>query len=102
MKTLKEGGPPVVMICANKRPEGAPKPSCGHHGAEDLRGWLKDQLKAEGLWGKKVRVLTVSCLDVCPSAGVVCSLDGGKTLELADAETERDELLRRCRALAEG
>ena len=49
-----------------------------------------------------MRVITVSCLDVCPSAGVVCSLDGGKTLELVDAETERDELLGRCRALAGG
>ena len=55
----------VVLVCAQTRPDGAKKPSCGHHGASELRAWLKTRLREEGVWGR-VRVVTTSCLDVCP------------------------------------
>ena len=95
MKELKPRFQRLVLICNAQRPVGAQKPSCGYNGAPELRRFLKKQLKAEGLWGKDVRVLTTSCLDVCPKDGVICSFDNGATLHLVDAEGERDAILRR-------
>ncbi len=95
MKELKPRFRRVVLVCDTQRPEGAEKPSCGFHGAAGLRGFLKKRLKAEGLWGKDVRVLTTSCLDVCPNEGVICSFDNGETLHLVDAEGDREAILRR-------
>lgn len=97
MKQLKPCFQRLVLVCDTSRPDGAEKPSCGHHGAADLRRFLKKRLKAEGLWGKDVRVLTTSCLDICPNAGVVCSFDNGKTLELVDATEDGEAILERLR-----
>jgi len=87
----------LVMVCNNTRPDGAPKPSCGHHGAEDLRTWLKDQLKERGLWGT-VRVVTVSCLDFCPVVGIAVSLQGAcrePETFIVDGFADREKLLER-------
>ncbi len=89
----------VVLICNNTRPPGAPKHSCGDHGAWELRKWLKRELKKEGLWGEKVRVVLTSCLDFCPSEGVVCSFDRGRSLVKIDAQTDREIALERIREL---
>jgi hypothetical protein len=48
----------------------------------NIKGYLKDRLKAEGRWGP-IRVVTSSCLDICARAGVTVLLDplgegGGK------------------------
>lgn len=91
----------LVVMCNHKRPDGAPKPSCGHHGADELRGWLKDRLKEDGLWGR-VRVVTASCLDVCPKFGIVVSLperEGTSRTVLVNGTTDREELLSQMRAL---
>src|SRR5690606_1986341 len=53
-----------VFICTNKRPEGAPKPSCGHRGGEAVRDAFKKQLAALGLH-KVVRANQSGCLDAC-------------------------------------
>ena len=37
----------LVLVCNNQRPEGAPKPSCGHQGASELRDWLKRSILEE-------------------------------------------------------
>ena len=100
MQVKWSGG--LVVMCNHKRPDGAPKPSCGHHGAEELRTWLKARLREEGLWGR-VRVATASCLDVCPKAGVVVGLpekDGESPVFLVDPERHRESLLERLRELA--
>ena len=93
MKELKPRFRRVVLVCDTQRPDGAEKPSCGYHGASELRRFLKKRLKSEGLWGKDVRVLTTSCLDVCPNEGVICSFDNGETLHLVDAEADREAIL---------
>lgn len=93
MKTVKSTTQHLVLLCNRQRPPGSRKPSCGHHGADALRDWLKDAMKAEGLWGDAARVAPVDCLDVCPNAGVVVAFDGGATLYLVDPETEREEVL---------
>ncbi len=94
----------IVLLCSMSRPEGAPKPSCGHHGAEELRGWLKAELQQRGLWGR-VRVVTASCLDVCPQEGVTLSFQGksgaGDTF-VFDAQEERGALLERIIERTEG
>lgn len=38
-----------------------------------LRCWLKDRLKAEGLW-PRVRVLTTSCMGICAAGKITCAL----------------------------
>jgi len=88
----------LVLVCDNARPPDAPKPSCHPQGGAELREWLKDQLKREGLWGR-VRVLGTSCLDVC-GKGVTVALDGGRERLILDPETEREALLSRIRELA--
>ena len=94
----------LVLLCSKARPAGAPKPSCGHHGAEELRGWLKAELQQRGLWGR-VRVVTASCLDICPQEGVALSFQGaggsGETFVM-DAQEERMALLERIIEQAEG
>lgn len=100
MRPLKPCSAELVLLCNRKRPEGAAKPSCGFHGADALRGWLKDQLKAEGLWRDGVRVVAVDCLDVCPKEGVVVGLDGGSRLLLVDPEADREALMQLLRESA--
>ncbi|MCB9760196.1 MAG: (2Fe-2S) ferredoxin domain-containing protein [Alphaproteobacteria bacterium] len=100
MRPLKPLPHALVLLCNRQRPPGAAKPSCGFHGADALRGWLKQRLKEEGLWGQAVRVSPVDCLDICPKAGVVIGLDGGRRLLLVDAEADREALLEELRALA--
>ena len=93
----------VVLVCAQNRPDGAKKPSCGHHGATELRAWLKTRLREEGVWGR-VRVVTTSCLDVCPSRGVIVSFqgeNGDHDLRLMDAQKDRQALLEEIMALEE-
>ena len=93
----------VVLVCAQSRPDGAKKPSCGHHGSAELRAWLKTRLREEGVWGR-VRVVTTSCLDVCPSRGVIVSFQGEKgdqDLRLMDAQKDRQALLEEIIALGE-
>jgi len=38
-----------IFVCLNARPEGAPQPSCGHRGAEELYYRLKDLVRERHL-----------------------------------------------------
>ncbi|MEH1959670.1 MAG: (2Fe-2S) ferredoxin domain-containing protein [Nostoc sp.] len=51
----------VCSQCANEQ--------SGSTASEDLENWLKSRLKFEGLWGE-FRVVSTSCLGVCPRMGV--------------------------------
>jgi hypothetical protein len=91
----------LVVMCDHRRAPGAPKPSCGNHDAEGLRAWLKEQFVLEGLWGR-VRVVTASCLDVCPASGVALSIQGvrgDKTVRVVDPHEDRQALLEEMTAL---
>jgi hypothetical protein len=63
----------------------------------NLKGYLKDRLKAEGRWGP-IRVITSSCLDVCARGGVTVMLDPlgnperGAQCLVIDPLTAREEL----------
>ena len=87
----------LVLVCNLCRPEGAPKPSCGHHGGEELRTWLKEQLLERGQWGT-VRVVTASCLDFCPKEGITVSIQGAEgepMTVIVDGLSDREALLGR-------
>ncbi len=70
----REGGLALVCEkCLNVRfPEDFPE----HAGDErlQLRGWLKDRLKSEGLWGP-IRATGTTCLDVCAKGRVTVLID---------------------------
>lgn len=87
----------LVLICHNARPPDAPKSSCGPHGAEALRAWLKKRLQEDGRWGP-IRVVHTGCLDYCPHAGVCVAIQrhrGARECLVVDARTEREALYRK-------
>ncbi len=53
-----------VFFCTNRREQGAA--CCAGHGAQELRDYAKQRIKALGLDGKgKVRVNSAGCLGRC-------------------------------------
>ena len=59
-----------VFFCTNRRAAG--EACCADHGAEDLRAYAKDRIKALGLSGPgKVRVNSAGCLDRCEQGPVL-------------------------------
>ena len=59
-----------VFFCTNRRAAG--EACCADHGAEDLRAYAKDRIKALGLSGAgKVRINTAGCLDRCEQGPVL-------------------------------
>ena len=54
-----------LFVCANRRPDGAPKGSCAARGSVELHAKLKEMLKQRGLAQTGVRACTSSCLDTC-------------------------------------
>ncbi len=83
----------VVLVCTNRRPDGAPRPSCGRHRAEALRTWLKEACRQAGGPLAEVRVLATSCLDVCPDRGVAVALEPAGRCWVADAGEDGPRLL---------
>jgi (2Fe-2S) ferredoxin len=53
-----------IFVCTNQRPPDDPKGSCGEKGSEELRAFLKSELKRLGVKGT-VRVNAAGCLDQC-------------------------------------
>ncbi|MEH1967230.1 (2Fe-2S) ferredoxin domain-containing protein [Nostoc sp.] len=58
----------LVLVCSQCANE-----QSGSTASEDLENWLKSRLKFEGLWGK-FRVVSTSCLGVCPRMGITVVL----------------------------
>jgi len=59
-----------VFFCCNQREPGAR--CCNNHGAQDLRDYAKQQVKALGLSGTgKVRINQAGCLDRCDEGPVI-------------------------------
>ena len=83
----------VVLVCANERGPESTKPSCGRIPAEELKGWLKAKTRADGGPPSEMRVLTSSCLSLCPEQGIAVSLMPGNRLLQVDPEADRQALL---------
>ena len=59
-----------VFFCVNQRKEG--EMCCNNHGAEDVRAYAKDRIKALGQSGEgKVRINSAGCLDRCGEGPVL-------------------------------
>ena len=52
-----------VFCCVNERPEGHPRGSCKHKGAEKLRNYMK--ARAKELRIPRIRINAAGCLDRC-------------------------------------
>lgn len=83
----------VCEKCGKKlaSPADAPNPS------HALKDWLKKQLLARDLWGAN-RVVTASCLDICPEGKVAVAFTSDRPdletwAETVDPERERDRIL---------
>lgn len=82
----------VVLVCNNQRPDGAPKPSCGRMQGESVKAWLKPRLRELDGPAGQCRVLTTSCLDVCPRDGVAVALLPGNEVVVVDPVADREAL----------
>lgn len=82
----------VVLVCNNQRPDGAPKPSCGRQRGDALKAWLKGELREAGGAAAGCRVLTSSCLDICPADGVAVALLPQDVAWVVDPEADREAL----------
>lgn len=59
-----------VFFCCNQRPQG--EACCNNHGAQQLRDYAKDKIKALELNGPgKIRINNAGCLDRCTEGPVI-------------------------------
>ncbi|MBS1962807.1 MAG: hypothetical protein JST04_11360 [Bdellovibrionales bacterium] len=70
---------------------GSPNPS------QELKDWLKKQMLGRDLWGAS-RVVTSSCLDICPEGKVAVAFTSDRRdleawAEVVDPVEERDRIL---------
>ncbi|MED5372208.1 MAG: (2Fe-2S) ferredoxin domain-containing protein [Myxococcota bacterium] len=93
MKQVPAACPHLVLLCGMERGPGAQNPSCGPLGSEDLRRFLKSELKARGLWRKQIRVATVDCLGICSGQGVSLQLPGQDGVYIVDPQKDREQVL---------
>ena len=83
----------VVLICKNQRAPGASKPSCGEEPGAELKSWLKNKARVSGGALSEARVLTTSCLNLCPDDGVAVAIEPGSRAMIVDADYDREALL---------
>ena len=58
-----------VFFCCNQRPQG--EACCNNHGAQQLRDYAKDKIKALEINGPgKIRINSAGCLDRCAEGPV--------------------------------
>lgn len=53
-----------IFICENKRPDGHPRGCCAAKGSPEIKEYLKNRLKEEGMLSE-YRSNTAGCLDAC-------------------------------------
>jgi (2Fe-2S) ferredoxin len=74
-----------VFFCCNQREPGAQ--CCNGHGAQELRGYAKDRVKALKLDGPgKVRINQAGCLDRCEKGPVLVIYPEGVWYTYVDRE----------------
>ncbi|MBD2302854.1 (2Fe-2S) ferredoxin domain-containing protein [Nostoc sp. FACHB-190] len=70
-------GDALILVCsqcaAEKFSDSYHQVRSGTTASEELQKWLKSRLKLDGLWGK-YRVVSTSCLGVCPKESVAVVL----------------------------
>ncbi|BAZ54279.1 hypothetical protein NIES4103_69640 (plasmid) [Nostoc sp. NIES-4103] len=90
----------LVLVCSQCTKErslsDSNRPNTGATASEELHNWLKSRLKLEGLWGE-FRVVSTSCLGVCPKGRVAVVLGnhaGGENCQclIVDPNSDRELL----------
>ena len=81
-----------VFACINERPEGHPRGSCKHKGAEKLRNYMKARAKELGI--KDVRINQSGCLDRCELGPTMVIYPEGVWYTYASIE-DAEEILQR-------
>jgi (2Fe-2S) ferredoxin len=80
-----------LFFCTNRREDGSA--CCARHGAQKMRDYLKQRVKAQGLSGPGgVRVNTAGCLDRCEKGPVIVIYPEAVWYTFVDAE-DIDEIL---------
>ncbi len=80
-----------VFFCTNQREDG--KACCQDHGAQALRDYAKQRVKALDLRGKgKVRINSAGCLDRCGEGPVIVVYPEGVWYTYVDKE-DIDEII---------
>jgi len=80
-----------LFFCTNLREDG--RACCGRHGAQKMRDYLKQRVKAQGLTGPGgVRVSTAGCMDRCDKGPVIVIYPEAVWYTFVDAE-DIDEIL---------
>lgn len=92
----------LVLVCERCAKERIPEEDpdkAAEIGDFHLRDWLKERLKADGLWGP-IRAINTSCMDVCARRHVTVVIDPkveGKEAEafIVDPIADREEIYRK-------
>ena len=89
----------LVLVCERcfkeRIPEEDPEVAASI-GDFHLRNWLKERLKADGLWGA-VRAISTSCMDVCARGRVTVCIQpqtDETTVMVVDPTADREALYR--------
>tara|TARA_Y100001960_G_C14715549_1_gene849407 strand:+ start:1338 stop:1664 length:327 start_codon:yes stop_codon:yes gene_type:complete len=59
-----------ILVCANQRPPGHPRGSCGENGAMGVLEAVQSGVESKGLFGKAI-ISTSSCLGPCSMGPVI-------------------------------
>ena len=81
-----------VFFCTNQRADG--EDCCGKHGAQKMRDYAKDKLKALGLSTekKRIRINSAGCMDRCDDGPVLVVYPEGVWYTYVD-ESDIDEII---------
>ena len=69
----------ALFVCTHKRPDGHPKPCCADRGGAELRGELKDLVKAQGM-EMEVKVFSSGCIGACDQGPVAIQYPTGELM----------------------
>ncbi len=82
------------MVCTHERSLESGRAYCTRAAGGELRGWLKDRIRADGLRGELLAV-TTGCQGVCPAQGVTVGLvgaTGDAEMMIVDPVKDRQQL----------
>lgn len=81
-----------VFFCTNQRAPG--ESCCNHYGAQKMRDYVKDRVKALGLSteANRIRINSAGCMDRCDEGPVLVVYPEGVWYTYVD-ETDLDEII---------
>jgi predicted metal-binding protein len=83
-----------ILVCGHERAADSDRESCGAIAGSELRAWLKDRVREEGLRGQ-ILVVKTGCLGVCSAYGVTLAIQPEsrpRRLIVFDPTADRNDL----------